>query len=95
MVVAAVGEFVDERGVGVEVEDDGCAGREEGVEVAVREAVGVFRVGLQAVEIDYVDEADFEVGEAPAEDGGGGEGFLGGDVAGRGHDDVGDGAVVG
>ena len=95
MVVAAIGEFVDEGGVGVEVEDDGRAGGEEGVEVAVGEAVGVFGVGLEAVEIDYVDEADFEVGEVLAENGGCGEGFLRGDVAGAGHDDVGFGAVVG
>ena len=51
--------------------------------------------GLEAEEIDDVDEADLEVGEVLAEDGGGGEGFLRGDVAGAGHDDVGLGAVVG
>ena len=33
VVVALVGELVDQRGIGVEVEDDGLVGGEEGVEL--------------------------------------------------------------
>ena len=73
----------------------GLSSGEEGVEVAVGEAVRVFGLGHEAEEIDDVDEADLEVGEVLAEDGDGGERFRGGDVAGAGDDDVGLGACVG
>ena len=84
----AVGELVDERGVGVEVEDDGLVDGEEAVELVLGEAVGVLTVGHEAEEVDDVDEADLDLGAALAEDGYRGEGFAGGNVAGAGHDNV-------
>ena len=64
VVVAAIGELVDERGVAVEVEDDRLVEGEERVEVAIGEAVRMLGVGHEAEEIDDVDEANLEVGEA-------------------------------
>jgi hypothetical protein len=89
-----VGQAVDEEGVGVEVEDDGAVGGEDGAVFAIREAVGMVDVGDELEEVDDVDEADFEGGDVFAEEGDGGEGFGGGDVAAGGHDDVGVGALV-
>ena len=57
--------------------------------------MGVLGLGHEAEEIDYVDEADFQLRAVLAQDGGCGEGFGGGDVTGAGEDDVGFGAGVG
>src|SRR5437868_8011407 len=73
--VAAVGEAVDEPGVAVEVEDDRLVGGEEGVELGVRHAVRVFGGGLQAHQVDDVDDADLQVGQVLAQQRGGGERF--------------------
>jgi hypothetical protein len=66
----------------------------DGAVFAIREAVGMVDVGDELEEVDDVDEADFEGGDVFAEEGDGGEGFGGGDVAAGGHDDVGVGALV-
>ena len=71
----AIGELVDERRVGVEVEDHRLVEREERVEFAVGQAVRMLALGHQAEEIDDVDEADFQVGAAFAQDCDSGEGL--------------------
>lgn len=73
---ALVRQAVDEEGVAVEVEDDGLVGREDGAVGGVGEAVRVIGGGDEFEEVNDVDEADLEVGEVMAEDGGSGEGFL-------------------
>lgn len=78
----------------MEVEDDGFVGGEDGAVFGVCEAVGVVAVLDEFEEVDDVDEADFQLGEVLAEESGGGEGFLGGDVAAAGHDYVGFGVGV-
>src|SRR5689334_15749999 len=55
----------------------------------------MFGFGHQAEEIDDVDEANLQVGAVLAQNGGGGEGFRGGNIASAGDDDIGLGAGIG
>ena len=64
MIPAAVAEFVDERRVRVEVENDRFIDREERIEVSVGESVRVFGVWHQAEEIDHVDETYLQIGRS-------------------------------
>ncbi len=84
-----VGELVDERGIGVEVEDNGLIRGEEGLELALAEAMGMVGGGHETEEVDDVDEAQLKLRAVFAEDGGGGERLRGGDVAGAGDDGIG------
>ena len=59
LVVAAVGELVDQGGVAVEGEDDGLILGKDGVVVLVGEAVGVLGVGLELHQVHHVDHTDF------------------------------------
>ena len=43
----------------MEIEDDRLIDGEEGIEIAIGEAVRMFRVGHEAKKIDDVDEANF------------------------------------
>ncbi len=95
VIFAAVAELVDERSVGMEIEDDRLVDGEEGIEIAVGEAVRMFGVGQEAEKIDHIDEANFQVGKMLFENGDGGERFHGGNIAGAGDDDVGFLAIVG
>src|SRR5690242_13208903 len=63
MVPAAIGEFMDQCCVGVEVENDGFVCREQRVEVAVREPVRMFRLRHEPEEVHDIDEPDFQIGE--------------------------------
>src|SRR6185437_13284992 len=92
---AAVGEAVDEPRVAVVGEHDRAVGGEDGVELGVGQAVRVFGGGLQAHQVDDVDDPDLEVGQVPVEQVGGGEDLQGGHVAGGREDDVGVAGVVG
>ena len=92
---ALVGQSVDQPGVGVEVEDDGGVVGEEGDPFCVGQAVGVVDGGDELEEVDDVDAADFEGGEVLQEEVDCSEGLVGRDVAARGHDYVGLGALVG
>ena len=62
---------------------------EEAVEVAVGQAVRVLGGRRELEEIHDVDEADLQVREVLAQQHDGGQRFLGRDVAGAGHHDVG------
>jgi len=59
--VAAVGEAVDQPRVAVVGEDDRLVRGEERVELLIRHAVRMFGGGLQAHQVDDVDDADLEV----------------------------------
>jgi hypothetical protein len=65
----------------VEVEDDGSIHGEQAVEVAVRQAVGMFILGRHAEQIVHVDKADFKVREMRSEQGRGRQSLFGGNVA--------------
>lgn len=73
----------------MEIEDNRLVVCEKSFELFVAEAVGVIFLLDELEEIDHVHETDFDLGEMLAEKGGGGEGFLGYDVAAGGHDYVG------
>src|SRR6266851_991098 len=68
MILATIAELVDERGIRVEVEDDGFVGGEKGIEVAIGESVRVFALWHEAEEIDDVDETDLQIREALLQD---------------------------
>ena len=57
---SSVGQLVDECGIGVKGEDDRLIARKKFIKIPVVQAVGMFRNGLQAHEIDHVDDADFQ-----------------------------------
>ena len=88
MVGAPVGQPVDEPGVAVVGEDDRPVGREERVELAVGQPVGMLRLRLEAHEVDDVDDPDLQVGQVLAQDVHRGQRLERRDVAGAGHDDV-------
>src|SRR5207253_4869723 len=94
VVGAPVGQAVNERRVAVVGEHDRPVGREQGVELVVGQAVGVFGVGLQAHEVDHVDDPHLEVGKAAAEYVGGRQRLEGGHIACACEHDVGPPIVV-
>ena len=67
VVGAAVAEAVDEPGVAVVGEDDGLVLGEEGVEVGVRQAVGVLGTWLHLHQIDDVHDTDLQLRQALAQ----------------------------
>lgn len=73
----------------MEVEDARHIVGEDGFVLVGLETVGMLCGVDELEEIYDVDEADLELGEMCAEECGGGKGFVGRDVAARGHDDVG------
>ena len=85
---------MDQPRVGVEVEDHRFGGSEEGLELTIRHAVGVFGVRHQPEQVHHVHEPDPYVGQVLPEQGGGGQGLHGGDVAAARHDHVGLGPLV-
>ena len=86
---AAVGEAVDQPRIPVIGEDHRLVGREDGVEIGVRETVRVLARRLQAHEIDHVHDAHPKLGKARAQHAHGGQRLERGDVAGAGHHEVG------
>jgi hypothetical protein len=54
---------MNQPGIAMEVEYDRLVFGKQGIEVAVRQAVTVFRLWLEPVEIDNVHEADLQVGK--------------------------------
>ena len=92
--VAAVGEAVDQPRVAVVGEDHRAVGGEERVELAVGQAVRVLGGLLQPHQVDDVDDAHAQVGQALAQDRRGGEDLDGRHVPGAGEDDVGIAVVV-
>src|SRR5581483_3541291 len=61
VVGAPVGESVDQPGVAVVGEDDRPVGGQEGVELGVAQAVGMFAPGLEGHEVDHVDDPDAQL----------------------------------
>ena len=57
MILAPVAEFVNQRSVGMEVEDDGLVRGEKRIEIAVGEPVRMLGGRQQAKKIDHIDEA--------------------------------------
>src|SRR5665213_67369 len=62
VIVSAVGELVDHRGVAVKRENHRLVGREQFVEVLVFHAVRMLRLGLQHHQIHDIDDADSDIG---------------------------------
>ena len=59
VVGTAVGQFVDQGGVTMEVEDNRLIICKQRVEVTVRQPMRVLRCGLKPEQINHVDETDF------------------------------------
>ena len=59
---APVGQPVNEPRVAMEGEDDRLVGREQRVEIVIRETVRVLARGLQLHQIDDIDDADLQIG---------------------------------
>ncbi len=64
----SVGQAVDEPGVAVIREHHGPVRREEGVELGVRKPVWMFRLGLQAHEVDDVHDPHLQLRQSLAQD---------------------------
>src|SRR5690606_8843500 len=94
VVGAPVGQAVDQPGVAVEVEDNGFVDGEQAVEIPVAEAVGMFLLRRHAEQVHHIDEADLQVRNIFPQQGGGGQGLLGGDIAAARHHQVGFRALV-
>ena len=80
--VAPVGQPVNQPRVAVEIEDDRLVCREQRIEIPVRQAVGMLRAGLQLEQVDHIDETDLQVREVGAQQCGGGQRFLSGNISG-------------
>src|SRR5262249_17050881 len=88
MARSPVGEPMNERRVTVEGEDDRLVGREQRVEIVIREAVWVLARWLKLHEIDDIDDSDLQIGRMLSKKVDGGEGLRGRHVTAAGHDDV-------
>jgi len=62
--VRAIRELVDQPRISIEVEDHGFVFGKQGIEVAIGERVRMFSRRLQGIQIDHVDEADFQIRQA-------------------------------
>src|ERR1700738_4203319 len=82
---AAIREAVNEPGIAVIGKDDRLVGCEDGVELRVREAVGMFGGRLNGHQVNDIDDADFDVGELLTEQIHGGKSFESWNIAGTGH----------
>jgi len=65
----------------VEIKNDRLVLGEQGIKVAIRKTVRMFRVGLQPVEIDHVDKTNLQIGKVLAQDGNRGQRLLGQNIA--------------
>ena len=90
----AVGQPVDQPGVGVEVEDHRLVRGEQRLELPVRHAVRMLGVRHEPDQVHHVDEPDLQVGQMLAEQRGGGQRLHRRHVAATRHDHVGLGALV-
>ena len=80
---------MDQPGIAVVGEDDRLVCGEQGVEVAVAQAVGMLGAGLEGHQVHDVDDADLEFGDVLAQHFDRGQRFERGDIAGAGHHHVG------
>ena len=67
----------------MEIEDDRLVCREQGIEIAIRQSVRMFRARLQFEQVDDVDETNLQVGEIFPQQRCRGQRLLRWDVAGR------------
>ena len=88
MVGAPVGQPVNQPRIAMEGENDRLVPGKEDVEIFVTQAVRVFAGGLQAHEIDHVDDADLQFRKIAAQHFNRGEGFQSWHVTGASHDDI-------
>ena len=88
LVLAGVGQAVNQPGISVEVEDDRLVGSEQRIEIRIRQPVRMFRARLQLEKVDHVDETDLQVREFLAQQRRCGERLLCRDIAGGSHDQV-------
>ena len=69
VVCAPVGEFMNQPGIAMEIENDRLIGSKQTIEIAIRQTMHMFARGLQPEEINDIDEANLEVGEAVSQNG--------------------------
>ena len=89
MTVAAVGEAVDQRRVTVIGEDHRCVGCEQRIVVAIGQSVRMLGIGLEAHEVDHIDDSNLQIRQVRSEQRHGGERFERRHIAGARHHDVG------
>ena len=94
VVRAPVGQAVDQPRVAVEGEDDRLVLGEQGVEIAVRQAVRMLARRLQLHQVHDVDDADLQLRQMLADQLDGGQRLQRRHVAAAGHDHVGLAALV-
>ena len=63
LVLAAVGQAVNQPGITVEVENDRLVGGEQRIEIRIGQPVRMFRARLQLEKVDHVNETDLQVRE--------------------------------
>src|SRR4051794_17403379 len=88
MVGAPVSKAMDEVRISMEVEDDRLVHGEERIEIAIGQAVGMFRAGLQLKEVNHVYESNLDIRESFAQQHDRCECLLRGYIARRGHHQV-------
>lgn len=88
LALATIRKTVHEPGIRVKVENTRYVICKDGLVLMCLETMRMLRVINEFEQVDYVYEADFEVGEVCAEEGGGGEGFVRRHVAAGGHYNV-------
>jgi hypothetical protein len=93
MIVAPIGEAVNQPGIAVIREDDRLIDGEHGIEIHIREAVRMFARWLNGHQIDNVHHANLDVGKMLPQEIDGRQSFKRRHVPGAGHDDIGLGAL--
>ena len=88
MIMAAVGQLVDQRRIDVERKDDRAIDGEQGIEVAVAQTVRMLGRRLQCQKIDDVYHANAQVREVFTQQRRSGQCLERGHVAATGNDDV-------
>src|ERR1043165_5539493 len=85
MIGPVIGEFVNQPGIPMEVEDNGLVDCKQTVEIAIAQTVRVFPVRLQPEQVDYIDESNFEVGKLRPQQSSSCQRFLSGNISAAGH----------
>src|ERR1700734_3054048 len=91
---APIGQAMDQPRIAVKGEDDWLVDSEQGVEVAVRQAVRMLTWGLQRHHINDVDDPYFQFGRMLAQELDRGQRLKRRHIAAAGHHDVGLGAAI-
>src|ERR1700733_4382695 len=91
---AAVAELVNERSVGMKVEDNRLVNGKQRIEIAIRKSVRMFALRHKPEKVDDVHETDFQITEALLQNCNRRERLHGCDIPGAGHHHIGIAAVI-